>query len=53
MANETEGAPSEQGFLKPAVSGCLDPGSEPHLLGLLEPPYSDPTRLKEKQKPFR
>lgn len=53
MANETEGAPCKQEFLKPVVSGYLDPGSDPHLLGLLEPPYPDPTRLKEKQMLFR
>lgn len=48
MANETEGALGEQGFLKPVLAGCLDPSSAPHLLGLLRPPYTDPAKLEER-----
>lgn len=35
------------------VAGRLDPGSAPHLLGLLEPPCADPPRLEERQELFR
>lgn len=54
MANETEGAPGEQGFLKSATAGCLNPPAQlSHLLGLFQLPYDDPARIEERHKLFR